>query len=728
MSRERERDHDRMAELGWPIDRLGALLLALAERGSVEAERHAAASADPPILSDDPQAERDQLGRWLEHHGAGLGLELEPIHVELGELARSLPQLGPALLLIHGSQHGSQGERRVLVIEPGLRAGRVRVLGPDLAHHGIAVAELVRRFAEPALAPLRASCESILAAAEVPASRRERALDALLLRRAATVPIAGIWQLRLPPAAPLARQLARARVGRSLAITALAHLGHHVLLLGSWWLIGRGILEGRSELGWLIAWALLLLSIVPLRALQSWHAGSAALRVGALLERRLLAGVLALRPDELRTRGIGRLLALVIESDAVESLAISTGLISVTALIDLALAGWVLTRGAGGNVLAALLMVWLAIVLLIGWCYTVRRTGWARARLAMTHALVERMVGHTTRLAQEPAERWHEREDAATAGYLARSLSMDRLAALLGVVAPRGWTLLAALGLWPVLVTSSPTTGELALAFGGVLLGQAALTSLASGLIDLADLRIAWREVGPLVAAAARVEDHQPRVVRSDPAAALRPADQPIIEARELVYRYAQRERPVLRGADLQILAGERILLEGPSGGGKSTLAALLAGLRRPDAGLLLLDGLDRPTLGELGWRERVAAAPQFHENHVLANTFMFNLSMGRRWPPRPEDLRLAFAICEQLGLGPLLERMPAGMQQNVGETGWQLSHGERSRLFLARALLQGAELVILDESLAALDPDNQALALECAFEHAPTLLVIAHP
>jgi ATP-binding cassette subfamily B protein len=67
-------------------------------------------------------------------------------------------------------------------------------------------------------------------------------------------------------------------------------------------------------------------------------------------------------------------------------------------------------------------------------------------------------------------------------------------------------------------------------------------------------------------------------------------------------------------------------------------------------------------------------------------------------------------------------------MLQNVGETGWQLSHGERSRLYLARALLQGAELVILDESLAALDPENQGRALECAFERAPTLLVIAHP
>jgi ABC-type transport system involved in cytochrome bd biosynthesis fused ATPase/permease subunit len=72
-----------------------------------------------------------------------------------------------------------------------------------------------------------------------------------------------------------------------------------------------------------------------------------------------------------------------------------------------------------------------------------------------------------------------------------------------------------------------------------------------------------------------------------------------------------------------------------------------------------------------------------------------------------------AEAICRALGLGPLLERMPAG-QQPVGETGWQLSHGERSRLYIARALLQGADLVILDESLAALDPETLRQALGC--------------
>jgi ATP-binding cassette subfamily B protein len=71
---------------------------------------------------------------------------------------------------------------------------------------------------------------------------------------------------------------------------------------------------------------------------------------------------------------------------------------------------------------------------------------------------------------------------------------------------------------------------------------------------------------------------------------------------------------------------------------------------------------------------------------------------------------------------------MPSGLMQIVGETGWQLSHGERSRLFLARALLQRAELIVLDESFAALDPDTLDRCLRCALARAPTLMVIAHP
>jgi ATP-binding cassette subfamily B protein len=109
----------------------------------------------------------------------------------------------------------------------------------------------------------------------------------------------------------------------------------------------------------------------------------------------------------------------------------------------------------------------------------------------------------------------------------------------------------------------------------------------------------------------------------------------------------------------------------------------------------LLLNGLDRHTLGE-GWRQLATGAPQFDENHILTGTLAFNLLMGRRWPETEENLQVAEALCLDLGLGDLLGRMPSGLMQMVGETGWQLSHGERSSVYLARALLQNAQLTCM--------------------------------
>jgi len=205
------------------------------------------------------------------------------------------------------------------------------------------------------------------------------------------------------------------------------------------------------------------------------------------------------------------------------------------------------------------------------------------------------------------------------------------------------------------------------------------------------------------------------KVTRAEPPDfAVRPANanresatqlETLIATHDLTFRYHERGEPVLRGCSMRIDAGDRLLLEGESGGGKSTLASLLTGLLAPESGLLLLGGLDRQTIGAAGWRKRVASSPQFHENHVLTGTLAFNLLMGRGWPPGEKDMAEAEKVCRALDPGDLLKRMPAGLLQMVGETGWQLSHGERSRMFMARALLQNADLVILDESFGALDP-----------------------
>ena len=83
--------------------------------------------------------------------------------------------------------------------------------------------------------------------------------------------------------------------------------------------------------------------------------------------------------------------------------------------------------------------------------------------------------------------------------------------------------------------------------------------------------------------------------------------------------------------------------------------------------------------------------------------------------------------LCRQLGLGDLLDRMPSGLFQMVGETGWQLSHGERSRVFIARTLMQEHDVTILDESFGGLDGESVLGSAEVLLKRAPTVAVIGH-
>jgi ATP-binding cassette subfamily B protein len=346
----------------------------------------------------------------------------------------------------------------------------------------------------------------------------------------------------------------------------------------------------------------------------------------------------------------------------------------------------------------------------------------------MTNDLVERMQGHRTRLAQEPREHWNQEEDRVLDDYLGLSVSLDRTLQLLKVLVPRGWFIIGLLGLGPVFVFGNPSTEGLGIAIGGILIAYSALRNLVEGLERLAAAAIAW----------SRIKFFWQKVIKEKPTnlsshlqiltGTLSSNERTLFEAQNLVFRYPHRQKVVLGDINLKIYPGDQLLLEGDSGGGKTTLAALMATLRDPDSGMLLSRGLDRQTLGEKTWRRRIILAPQFYENHVLMGTFAFNLLMGCRWPPQLKDLEEAENVCRSLGLGPLLERMPAGIHQMVGETGWQLSHGERSRLFLARALLQNGDLLILDESFGALDPETLRTSLTYVLKKAPTVLMIAHP
>jgi ATP-binding cassette, subfamily B, bacterial len=653
-------------------------------------------------------------GQAIERLAGQLGLEAEPIGAAYADIDALLAGAGPALLVL-------PGDRLLALLES--RGRRLAVVGPD---HRVtttptrAVRDALCEAIDAGGAP---AVDAVLLEAQVPARRRARARAALLRESFAGHRIDVGYMLRPAMRAPAAAHVRWARLVGRVGLLAVAHAAQYALGILGWWLVGKGALEGRIDRGWLLAWGLVLFSQVPFRLLASWSQGVAALEAGALLKQRLLAGAVQLPADAVRTQGAGQLLGCILESEAVESLALSGGFTGTVALVELVAAGVILTLGAGGLLHLVLLVATVAGSATFAWRYFRRRAAWTDSRLAMTHDLVERMVGHRTRLAQQHPARWHDGEDSALERYLELARRMDAGEVRLVAMVPRGWIVVGLLGLVPAFASGASTLASLAIAVGGVVLAYQALRKMTLGLASLAGAVIAWRAVAPIFQAAGRAElprGTEPSRGRGD--------REVLLEASELVFRYRTQGDAVLRGCTLRLGSGDRVLLEGSSGGGKSTLGSVLAGLREPESGLLLVDGLDKQTLGQEGWRARVVAAPQFHENHVFASSFAFNLLMGRAWPPQQADLDLAETICVELGLGPLLQRMPAGLLQMVGETGWQLSHGERSRLFVARALLQEGEVVVLDESFAALDPHTLRLAMDCVLARANALLVIAHP
>jgi ATP-binding cassette subfamily B protein len=432
----------------------------------------------------------------------------------------------------------------------------------------------------------------------------------------------------------------------------------------------------------------------------------------------------------MRTDGAGRMMSRVLETETVEHLAIDAGGALLFTAIDLIFASVVLAfaNGALAKLELAALAAFVVAGAVLGLRMYRRRSVWTDARLTLTHEMIERLVGHRTRLAQEPRRDWHEDEDQGSARAFTASKRLDAAVVALGAVLPRAW-LVVSIAIVAVAILTGPRNPEgIPLTIGGILIAFRSLRRASAGANAVTSALLAWQRVAPLFHAAARVEaPPSPRVaIEREARDEARSAS--LIEARDVAFSYARRRGVVLDRVSFRIAPGARVLVTGPTGGGKSTFGTLLAGLRRPTSGLLLFDGLDATTMGISSWRRHVTSAPQFHENHVLGGTLAFNLLMGRAWPPEPADVEAAEEICRELDLGPLLERMPAGIMQTVGETGWQLSHGERSRVYLARALLQNADLVVLDESFAALDPATLRKAVECARRRAKTLVVIAHP
>lgn len=199
--------------------------------------------------------------------------------------------------------------------------------------------------------------------------------------------------------------------------------------------------------------------------------------------------------------------------------------------------------------------------------------------------------------------------------------------------------------------------------------------------------------------------DHHPR---NQPAA---------LAAHDLTFAYGPHAAPAVDGLDLAVADGDHLAIIGPSGIGKSTLAGLLCGLLRPDAGTVTYGPTDTAAFTPAELAQRRVLIPQ--EAYVFTGTVRANL---RYLDPSATDAELD-AAATAVGAAPLVDRL-GGLDATLDPH--RLSAGERQHLALARAYRSPAPIAVLDEATCHLDPAAEARA-EAAFAARGTLIVIAH-
>ncbi|MEA3217686.1 MAG: ATP-binding cassette, subfamily bacterial [Acidimicrobiia bacterium] len=284
----------------------------------------------------------------------------------------------------------------------------------------------------------------------------------------------------------------------------------------------------------------------------------------------------------------------------------------------------------------------------------------------------------------------------------------------------------------PVVDITSALSTALVLWFGAhrVLNGQMTLGTM---LVFLSYLNSLYKPVkalaklGPTFSKGLSAAERVLTLLAQEPQVSDRPDARPVVRARgdlrfeNVSFTYGR--EPVLSDLNLDIPAGERVALVGPTGAGKSTIASLIPRLADPQRGRVLLDGLDVRSYRLASLREQVSMVSQ--DCMLLRGTLWDNIACGRpgvaAWAVR-RAARLAL-VDEFAG------RLPDGYDTVVGERGANLSGGQRQRIAIARAILRDAPVLVLDEPTSALDPASEELLVQ-SLTNLPndrTMIVIAH-
>ncbi|GIT46585.1 MAG: hypothetical protein Ct9H300mP12_11700 [Acidimicrobiales bacterium] len=217
-------------------------------------------------------------------------------------------------------------------------------------------------------------------------------------------------------------------------------------------------------------------------------------------------------------------------------------------------------------------------------------------------------------------------------------------------------------------------------------------------------------------------------LLSTEPTVVERPdaADLPPIEGRirfdSVTFGY-DADHLVLRDVDLELEPGEVLAVVGPTGAGKSTIAKLVTRFHDPTFGHITIDGHDLRHVGITSLRRQLGVVPQ--EPFLFNGTIADNVSFSRPEATHSEVV----GACQAVGLGPLLDRMPDGVDTPIHERGASLSAGERQLVALARAFLARPRVLVLDEATSNLDLRSESV-IERALDQVldgRTAILIAH-
>ena len=269
--------------------------------------------------------------------------------------------------------------------------------------------------------------------------------------------------------------------------------------------------------------------------------------------------------------------------------------------------------------------------------------------------------------------------------------------------------------------------------YGGLLLadGELSMGSLTSFLLytftlamSIAALAGLWQDFMKALGASERVFELVDRVPDVDSGELVPARLEGAVSFQDVHFAYPTRlDSPVLKGLNLDLDPGGVVALVGPSGGGKSTVAALLSRFYDPGEGRILLDGVDFRELDPTWLRTQVGVVSQ--EPILFATTIRENIIYGRSGATEEEVVAAARAA----NAHEFIETFVDGYETLVGERGVRLSGGQKQRVAIARALLKDPRVLVLDEATSALDAESEHLVQEALARlmEGRTTLVIAH-